>query len=161
MVRAPHGWGAIQAFYGWRADLYLHNLDAWERRMVLVPAPAGQKFTYDGKATRGVRVHGAIAEELRLALREIAALGLWRYVEATGGGYNFRTQRGSNKLSMHSLGAALDVDPANNALGVPPEKTVLGTHGRGVVEVFESRGWTWGGRWGRPDAQHFQFGGGY
>jgi hypothetical protein len=160
-VKAPHGWDEIRKFYCWR-DSYMQDLDAWEREMVLVRPPQGRIFTYAGQPARGLRVHPRISLELAKALAEISDAGLWRFVQAIGGGYNFRRMRGANKLSTHSLGAAVDFDPDNNGLGVPVERTALGTEpGLGVVRILEARGWTWGGRWWRPDAMHGQFCSGY
>ena len=161
MLKAPNGWPEIKDFYGW-SEHYMGDLANWEGLMVLVPPPAGQVFTYDGRPCRGIRVHPKIAEELKVCLAQAAAAGLWEFVKATGGGYNFRAQRGSSKLSMHSLGAAIDIDPENNPLGIKPEHTLLGRdRGLLVVEIFESRGWTWGGRWARPDSMHLQWGRGF
>lgn len=160
-MKAPFGWEEIAAFVGWK-DEFVRDLPSWERQMVLVKAPAGRIFTYDGKPTKGIRMHGAVAAETRDLLLEISDAGLWKFVQPTGGGYNFRTQRGSKKLSQHSLGLAFDSDPTKNSLGVPASKTLLGTEpGLGVVRIAEARGWTWGGRWQRPDSMHFNWGGGF
>lgn len=160
-MKPPFGWEEIADFVGWK-DEFIRDLPSWERQMVLVPAPKGFRFLYDGKPTKGIRMHGAVAAETRDLLLEISAAGLWRFVESTGGGYNFRTQRGSKKLSMHSLGLAFDSDPARNALGVDPDETALGTEpGLGVVRIAQARGWTWGGIWQRPDSMHFNWGGGF
>lgn len=70
-----------------------------------------------------------------------------------GGMYNFRKQRGSNKLSLHSYGIAIDLDPANNALGDTTPLMPMW-----VVDIFERNGWSWGGRWkgSRCDGMHFE-----
>lgn len=72
-----------------------------------------------------------------------------------GGGYNFRPMRGSEKLSMHAYGAAIDLSPAINRLGreyASAPRMMPQT----VIKAFEAEGWTWGGQWHRPDPQHFQ-----
>lgn len=139
--------------------------------MVVVKAPPGVSFFFDkdsdgvrdeGESSRGIRVHPACADSLANALLEVKAIGLWRFVESCAGGYAWRPQRGSSKLSMHSLGAAVDFDARRNPLGRHPDLTALGTQpGFGVVRIFERHGWTWGGHWARPDAMHFQMGGGF
>lgn len=168
-MKAPFGWDAIAAFYGWTG--FAGDLTAWEARMVVVKPPPAVSFYFDrdsdgvrepGESSRGVRVHPACADSLVGVLLEVQASGLWRFVESCAGGYAWRPQRGSSKLSMHSLGAAVDFDARRNPLGRLPSLTTLGTEpGFGVVRIFERHGWTWGGRWGRPDAMHFQFGGGF
>ena len=161
MIKAPNGWKEIQEFYGWSPD-YLADLSKWEAGMIVVPPPEGYRFTYDDQPARGLRVHRKIADELAACLALVRDAGLWPFVSAIGGGYNFRKQRGSSKISMHALGAAVDFDPHRNALGEDPANTALGTEpGAGVVRIFQARGWTWGGDWGRPDSMHVQFGGGF
>jgi hypothetical protein len=183
LVNFPRGWDEIAAFYGWDAFARKHagksgkDFDAavraeWEPRMVLVKAPPGCSFYFDADADgtrdtnetmRGIRVHPMVADELAAALLEISKAGLWRFVEACAGGYAFRMQRGSMaKVSLHSLGAAIDFDAIHNAMGADLKRTRLGTEpGLGVVRIFEARGWTWGGRFGRTDAMHVQAASGF
>lgn len=170
MLEMPFGYAEICKFYGWE-DRYLKDLSQWEAQMVVVPAPPGFHFYYDknadgdqdtGEASKGPRVHAKIADELRVCLQLIADAGLWHFVSSQAGGYTFRTQRGSTKLSMHAFGAAVDFDPVRNPFKRPSELTALGTEpGLEVVRIFESRGWVWGGRWSRPDGMHLQAGGGF
>ncbi len=75
-----------------------------------------------------------------------------RWVTSYGGCWNYREIRGGQDLSVHSWGAAIDLMTATNALGEYGDMPWV------VVEAFEFFGFTWGGRWGRPDFQHFQSG---
>jgi hypothetical protein len=167
-VRYPNGWDDIARFYGWPA--FRGDLADWERRMVVVRPPEGVSFFFDknanqyedfGEHSRGLRVHPILADDLVSVLAEVKAAGLWEYVASVSGAYAWRNQRGSaTKLSMHSLGAALDFNAPANPLGTPPAETLMGSElGLGVVRIFERHGWTWGGRFSRPDAMHFQAGG--
>jgi hypothetical protein len=74
----------------------------------------------------------------------------------TGGVYNFRQISGSARLSLHSYGAAIDLDPAGNPLG----RAWLADAGMmplPVVAIFEAAEWKWGGRFkSRKDCMHFQ-----
>ena len=72
-----------------------------------------------------------------------------------GGAFNFRLKRGGNSLSIHSWGAAIDLDPERNALG-RRYRAGAGMMPMAVVEIFAAEGWVWGGPWSRPDAMHFQ-----
>lgn len=92
-------------------------------------------------------------------------------------GFNYRTVNGSNKLSAHALGLAIDVNPKLNPIHYYndrqkmshklPEKgnfnpkepgTFLPDHE--LVVFMRERGWEWGGDWtkesGRIDRHHFQ-----
>lgn len=68
-----------------------------------------------------------------------------------GGCYSFRCQKGSIKLSTHAWGIAIDINPITNQLG-----TKGNMHPK-IVDIFESHGFVWGGRFKRLDPQHFQF----
>jgi poly-gamma-glutamate synthesis protein (capsule biosynthesis protein) len=89
-------------------------------------------------------------------------------------GFNYRLIGGTDQPSMHSWGAAIDVNPALNPFGPDPDAwsppgatwdpVRPGTlardaphAGRLVIEAFEDAGWTW---LGDPDSisdrHHFQ-----
>lgn len=83
--------------------------------------------------------------------------------------FNYRYIAGTKRLSLHSLGVALDLNPMlNPCFGrdgsiAPPEgiynPDVPGTlyDGGPVVELFLRRGWEWGGHWtSLKDYQHLQ-----
>lgn len=78
--------------------------------------------------------------------------------------FNFRYVIGSNKLSDHSTGNAIDINPMQNpwihpsAHKIPNREYIPGKKGtitNEVVEIFKSYGWNWGGNWRNPDYQHF------
>ena len=96
-----------------------------------------------------ISCHKVIAYQLSAILREIMEEGLWPRLRSYGGCYCWRATRGGTRLSTHSWGIAVDFAVATNQLGTP------GDMDRGIVEIFEAAGWTWGGRWGRPDPMHF------
>jgi len=87
--------------------------------------------------------------------------------------FNCRDVTGQpGEFSNHSWGRAIDINPLTNPY--TKGQTVLPPHGRNfldrsraypgailadsfIVRLFESRGWTWGGRWqDRKDYQHFE-----
>lgn len=78
--------------------------------------------------------------------------------------YNFRFVSGSTKLSDHSIGLAIDINPMQNpwvhksALNKysykPGEKGTIESSSE-VVNIFKKFGWSWGGDWKNPDYQHF------
>jgi hypothetical protein len=117
-------------------------------RMVLAWAPE--------TAVKTIRVHKLAAASLQRALGAILAhYGNQAAIEAArmhlyGGCYAFRPMRGAARLSVHSWGCAIDLDPARNSLGAKPRIDPA------VVSIFAAEGWTWGGGWSRPDGMHFQ-----
>lgn len=68
------------------------------------------------------------------------------------GSYCYRAMRGGKSLSMHAYGCAIDFDAEDNPMGHPGRIHVDSL----IVKAFEREGWTWGGRWTRPDPMHFQ-----
>jgi len=81
--------------------------------------------------------------------------------------FNYRKVFGTDTLSNHSYGRAIDINPFFNPYEqsdgcIVPEGSVhdLSRPGTFVpetdpVRVFTSRGWDWGGFWTRKDWQHF------
>ena len=81
-----------------------------------------------------------------------------KYLHPLGGTYNCRPVAGTGQTSMHSWGAAIDINPAYSdywrwnrsgtyANRIPAE----------VVAAFERHGFIWGGRWAHDDTMHFEY----
>lgn len=83
--------------------------------------------------------------------------------------YNFRVIAGTSKLSLHSFGRAIDINPFQNPVIYPtrviaPEGAVYRPQNNGafnarhpVVQEFLRRGWHWGGNFEQPkDYHHFE-----
>lgn len=128
--------------------------------LVRVKPPYRMRWSWGGDVAT-ITVHKRCAESLLRALDGIARhFGSQEAIERArmhlcGGAFNFRLKRGGTSLSIHSWGAAIDLDPERNPMGRRYGE------GRGmipmaVVEIFAREGWEWGGGWSRPDAMHFQ-----
>jgi hypothetical protein len=83
-------------------------------------------------------------------------------VSIFGGVVQYRLMRGGDQLSIHSYGAAIDLDPGRNALH---NQTPRFAKFEEVLKAFADEGWTWGGDWNgngssaderRPDGMHWQ-----
>ncbi|MEP6563587.1 MAG: M15 family metallopeptidase [Mesorhizobium sp.] len=90
---------------------------------------------------------------------------LSRYGLKPGGGFVWRPIAGTDRLSVHSFGAAFDINvgfsdywynnrnkrdskariPFKNRIPLP------------IVEIFEKNGFIWGGRWYHYDTMHFEY----
>ncbi|MFA5322187.1 MAG: M15 family metallopeptidase [Smithella sp.] len=83
--------------------------------------------------------------------------------------FNFRVIEGTTKLSMHSLGKALDINPVQNPVVYPggivvpegakylPQESGTLMVNHAVVQEFLKRGWHWGGNFDQPkDYHHFE-----
>lgn len=83
-------------------------------------------------------------------------------------GFNYRTIAGTDKLSFHAHGRAIDINPMQNPVirggvvrpeGAEYNPLEFGTFCEGdmFVHFMKSRGWQWGGDWDDPkDYHHFQ-----
>jgi peptidoglycan LD-endopeptidase CwlK len=81
--------------------------------------------------------------------------------------FNYRVIAGTDRLSNHSYGRAIDINPFQNpytqrdGVVVPRGATYTreekGTITPEIASVFKSYGWEWGGDWTeRKDWQHFE-----
>jgi peptidoglycan LD-endopeptidase CwlK len=83
--------------------------------------------------------------------------------------FNFRVIEGTTKLSLHSFGRAVDINPTQNPVIYPngvvaPEDAKYSSAKAGtfnaknpVVQEFIQRGWHWGGNFDQPkDYHHFE-----
>ena len=165
MAWPPEESQALVNFFGafqLRADGF--PTAGWEAaNLTTIVAPFPLMASWDAAVTiTRIRCHRLVAASLKGVLQSI--LGQYGTVAAVhaarmhlyGGVYNFRRISGSAQLSLHSYGAAIDLDPTNNPLGKPWQADT-GMMPLPVVTLFEAAGWKWGGRFQhRKDCMHFQ-----
>jgi len=72
-----------------------------------------------------------------------------------GGCFNFRRITGGTRLSDHAWGVAIDIDPERNPFNRKHDPA-KGMMPLAIVDIFETEGWRWGGRFPKPDCMHFQ-----
>lgn len=145
----PHGLAAIIKLFGEPCT------DEVQRGRARLPAALPLSYDPQTRVTSFV-CHPLLADIFTSVFREIHARGLWELLEDFGGCFNCRKKRGTlTKKSTHCWAIACDVAVQSNPLGATPK-----LDGR-IVAIFEDHGFTWGGRWGRPDGMHFQYATGY
>lgn len=82
-------------------------------------------------------------------------------LEATGysvrsiGGYNYRNIAGTNTLSNHADGTAIDINPYDNVPGFGG-RSAAHNYPSNINELASSSGLSWGGNWNNPDSMHFE-----
>lgn len=85
--------------------------------------------------------------------------------------FNFRNVAGTDQLSKHAFGIAIDINPVQNPMVIGPDvyppagaafldragsHPGLITRPGPVVELFDAHGWEWGGDWSpMKDYHHF------
>jgi hypothetical protein len=113
-----------------------------DRHLVVAEVPLLGRF----------RCHRRLFDALVPALEEVVRRGLASTVHPGqfAGCYSARAVRGATSLSRHAWGAAVDLNVGSNPLGAVP------TIDQRLVAVLEDSGLRWGGRFLRPDGQHFE-----
>jgi len=93
----------------------------------------------------------AIVDALEEIALKMGPAKVMKYNEL-GGAICVRPMTGSTWLSTHATGSAIDLNPT-----IAPWQGDPGGQPREIVNAFESRGFTWGGRWASPyrDGHHF------
>ncbi len=114
--------------------------------------------TQDVPQLGNVQCNKAILPDLAAAMREITTRNLGKLVHsadfaAEGGCFAPRTARFADggALSTHSWGIAVDINVDVNPLGAKPHQDPR------LVAIMAAHGFTWGGRWLRPDGAHFEW----
>jgi len=115
------------------------------------------------------KVNGA-AKALETVGEEIERAGLTRFVSETMGTFNWRKISGTQRLSMHAFGIAIDFKLPNtlgrywrwdgvfaNQKKLFPEEILRDEEFNRIVNIFESHGFVWGGKWWHYDSIHFEY----
>jgi hypothetical protein len=99
-----------------------------------------------------VTCNRVIFPQLKAALQEVIDRGLADKIhpEQYAGCYYPRFIAGTTTLSNHAFGLALDINAVENQRGT------VGLIDRGVVQIFQKWGFTWGGVWHYTDPMHFE-----
>ena len=92
-----------------------------------------------------------MVKPLTKAFKALIKTGKVDELKTWDGCFNIRKIRGSNLMSLHSWGVAIDVNAFENGLGREPKLSAE------FVKCFTDAGFEWGGHWkSRKDGMHFQ-----
>lgn len=117
-----------------------------------------------GKRIRATRVNG-VAKRLQAVSDALDALPdrFVDYLRPPAGVYNCRAIAGTQRLSVHAYGAAIDINVGHadywrwnkpDASGAYPYRNRIPWE---IVEIFEAHGFIWGGKWHHYDTMHFEY----
>lgn len=161
-IAPPHGLEQIIATFGdifayVRAD---HTLDPqWQMdQLATIALPFPLTLSWDhSRVVERMTCHKKLVSVFEKVFASILNAGLQSNINSFGGCFSFRPQRSGTKLSAHSWGIAIDLNPELNQQGT------AGHMDRKIVEIFAGAGFVWGGAWQgrRCDPMHFQFCSGY
>jgi D-alanyl-D-alanine carboxypeptidase len=125
--------------------------------VVWLPSKAGQRL----KATR---ING-VAERLQAVSNELDKLPaeMTKYLAPSAGTFNCRVVAGTNRISAHGHGIAIDIATTHADYWFWNRADAVGRHAYknripwAIVEVFERHGFVWGGKWYHYDTMHFEY----
>lgn len=138
------------------AALYGNNKAAVRSQLHVVPL-AGRSVLFSSStgAAHALRKVGTALDAL---LQRDPKMRAW--VLPLGGTFLWRNVAGEERLSPHSFGVAVDLNPSKGAYwrwsgGVshPAQKLYPSE----IVKIFEDNGFVWGGKWREYDLMHFEY----
>lgn len=134
-----------------------------ESNLVFATIPFPLKIAWDKKlTTTRIKCHPLVKTDIENIFRDIfnqygqnkiTELGIDLY----GGCYNCRNMRGGSKMSMHSWGIAIDLDPERNLLRWGKDKAQFAKpEYQPMIDIFYKYGWISLGRERNYDYMHFE-----
>lgn len=116
----------------------------------------------DGEKVLFARANSASAHLEAVAIEiEKLPLAVRRAAAPTAGTYSCRPVKDTGRLSMHSYGAAIDLNLKYSnywlwaaKVGNIPYRNAMP---RQIIDIFERHGFIWGGRWYHYDTMHFEY----
>jgi D-alanyl-D-alanine carboxypeptidase len=101
-----------------------------------------------------------VGKDLEILLREKPHL--FQYVFPLSGTFSWRNIKGTDRLSPHSFGIAIDLNARKGAYwrrhkkgtGLPALRR---RYPHEIVSIFEKHGFIWGGKWYHYDLMHFEY----
>ena len=116
-----------------------------------------------GRTIKATSVNGVAARLAEISEElEVLPPALQGYAYPPGGTYNCRTVADTGEPSMHSWGAAIDINPAHADYwlwhrAAAPERAPADRVPPEIVNIFERHGFIWGGKWLHYDTMHFEY----
>jgi hypothetical protein len=106
-----------------------------------------------------------VADRLEAVSRELDALPAEfdKYLKPAGGTYNCRPIAGTDRVSAHGYGIAIDIAVAQSDYwrwapsAARNDVTFRNRVPDEIVRIFERHGFIWGGRWYHYDTMHFEY----
>lgn len=141
--------------YGLLSEVYGSSKKDIESKLVNIGYPNFQ-FNNSNKAAESLKV---VMKELIPLAKGNQAIG--SCIFPASGTYNYRLIAGTNQLSPHSYGIAIDLAVNKKDYWKWSSKADgnkrLSSYPTEIAEVFEKHNFIWGGKWGHFDIMHFEY----
>ncbi|WHH60868.1 M15 family metallopeptidase [Petroclostridium sp. X23] len=138
-------------------EVYGGTKEEIQKNLVNVGLAAGSsQFNKNNHAAASLK---KVMQELKALMQNNTKIS--GFVYPMSGTFNYRVIAGTNQLSPHSFGIAIDLardkrDYWKWASREQGEKR-LASYSRELVQIFENNGFIWGGKWGHFDILHFEY----
>ena len=148
-----------------RVDAFFRGIYGADRGAVAEQVVAVAWMPKNTRKKVRVTTVGGIHEKVRAISDELDRLPakIRRYAEEPSS-FRWRAIKGTDRLSAHSFGIAIDVgvkdsnywrwDIRPGDAGIPAWRNRIPME---IVEVFERHGFIWGGKWSHYDTMHFEY----
>lgn len=138
-------------------DIYGNSKDIISNKLALVDfGDQDLPFSKEAGAAAALAAAAASAADLAQDQPQIAD-----YLYPSSGTFNYRVIDGTDRLSLHAYGIAIDLksSPDGYWLWASPEagEELLKSYPREIVRIFEDNGFIWGGKWNHFDLFHFEY----
>ena len=119
----------------------------------------GTKVQFNSKCGAAAALR-AVSADLSALIQKKPALAV--FTKNLGGTFAWRKVAGTQRLSNHCYGTAIDLNLKKSAYWRWEPAATLETFSRKgwppeLVEVFERHGFVWGGKWWHYDTMHFEY----
>ncbi len=130
--------------------LYGNSPKEVEKNLVYIPWFGGKiKVTKKEGAAKAL-------EAVYLDLKKLPPK-YYKYLFPIGGTYKWRYIAGTKRLSVHSFGAAIDINVKYSAYWRWQKGAFKNKIPKEIVQIFEKHGFIWGGKWYHFDSMHFEY----
>ena len=156
-----------EAYINPKHDPGRYRNDAFFRKMYGNSARAVKKhlatINWFGQKVRVTTINNvhkhlqAVEKDLKKLLKKHPSYQ--KFLIPMGGTFKWRKIAGTSRLSVHSFGAAIDINVKHSAYW-RWNKGAYRYHNKipiDIVKVFEKHGFIWGGKWYHYDTMHFEY----
>jgi len=137
-------------------DTYGNNKQSVEKK--LVNLKCGYNYQFNSCNNANISLENALKELLELSKSNSKISNI---LYPGNGTFNYRVISGTNRLSPHSFGIAIDLKSDKKDYWKWSSKEDgekrINEYPEELVEVFEKNNFIWGGKWGYFDILHFEY----